>query len=218
MENKRFKHKAATTEEIKEILAKLSNEDQVKFLEKLKSPLKAAALVDYRGSVIHYSTLIERTLDKIIVEFFCKEERQIEFIHVLLGNEFFLGKKIEMVWFIIENYCKKELIKFPNTYNALDTFKNNRNAAAHRYFDENAKENKNLDTLYLQHYKTERNKIKIKHIAVNTKEVFENMITVQKILEDVLYNIQYINRNNKKIEEIKMLKEIIDNETLQKAN
>jgi len=174
---------------------------------------EGCTVVEYRGSVIHYSTLIERTIDSIIVEHFCRDTKQVEFIHVLLGNEFFLGKKIDMVWFIIENYSKRMLTLFPEIYDLLTEFKNNRNVAAHRYFDENAPENKDLFKLHLQHYKTERNKTKIKNIPIDLKLVLKNMIGVTKALEHLLWDVRQRNQKDKTLYEIEVLKKHLDNET-----
>ncbi len=119
---------------------------------------KEKIVEEYRGSIIHYSTQIEKVIDDIILSFFIKKERQEDFFHALLGYEFLLGKKITLITFIIKNYYP--LPSSPNVFKILEDFLTLRNHAAHRYFNSSHPSNKDKTSLVLHTYKTSKSTIK----------------------------------------------------------
>lgn len=198
----RIKKEEDDERQLNEMFSKLHPEVQSKIVNNLIAKrdltIKENSCLEYRGLVIHYSTMVERSIDDAIVEYYCRDGRQLEFIHLLLGDQFYLGKKIEMIEFIINNHYDTIISTFPKTAKELQIFRNNRNDAAHRYFDAEIEVNKDTSQIYFQHYTVKNHKTIIKNLPINTKKVFENLIEVTKIVDLLLYKIR--NQTAKKVQ------------------
>lgn len=161
-----------------------------KKFKRLINPGLEERCILYRGNIIHWMVRLEATTEDIIADHFCMGQQTDEFKHVILSKEkFSTVMKIDVLDYIIKNhYTEYENNKLPNLIPEFKRLNEIRNMFAHRkFFSMNEKVDKNRG-IALEHYSTDKGKIKIKIKYFNIQEI-DHLIQDMMAISTVLFNL-----------------------------